>query len=303
MKPLICRKIVESSKINPDLEKVLSTAFIAECREKRFIYGNKSNWSYYIGALKDGENNNAVVINPKYRDVDFYTLFRYAVIPKRQRTETYIREFLSIFRYLSFSGGRPRDISCEEDDLLFIEDFIKAFRRTVLRSSMAKESEEIRKLLKTFDKCFRGKEIAVIPQLVIDTSQLFELYVYGILVRKFPKDCLLYQEKHGDSTPDYVLCGEDEYPGFIADAKYLSPATRIREKDIRNMKKYSNDSHFQRLTKCERNEKPKCYFFCAAKNGKSAATIISSPLEEMSTRMRGYGDYPFYRVSVSIPKK
>lgn len=301
MKPLQCYHIKESEVIQSDVANVLTHEFVCECRAKEFIYGNHLNWSHYVGILRD--NNSVVIINPKYPFTDFDTLFKYAIVPKKYRTEAYMTGLLELFAYMPSRKGRPRLLDCEDEDLDVVTGIIKAFRRSVSRTSIAKESKEIRTIIMKLNKCFKGKDLNTLPQLVIDMAKLFELYIYGIIVRRFPNDNVLYQEKHNYLIPDFIVPGDEQCYGFIADAKYLSAATKVRENDLRKMEKYANDFFFRKLT-CYEREKPVCYFFCASRNGLPVGTIMdASKLIDISKKMSGCGDNPFYRISVAIPRK
>ena len=301
MKPLKCYQIRESDVIKSGVANVLTPEFICECRAKEFIYGNHLNWSHYVGILRDADS--VVIINPKYSNTDFDTIFKYAIVPKKYRTETYMTGLLELFAYMPSRKGRPRMLDCEDEDLDVVTGIIKSFRRSVSRTSMTKESKEIRTIIKKLNKCFKGKDLNTFPQLVIDMAKLFELYIYGIIVRCVPNDNVLYQEKHNHLIPDYIVPGDRDSYGFIADAKYLSAATKVRDNDLRKMEKYAKDSYFRKLT-CYESEKPACYFFCASRNGLPVETIINaSTWKEISKKMHGCGDNPFYRISVAIPRR
>lgn len=300
MTPLKCYRIKESSVISPSLESDLSIEFIRECRKREFIYGNKLNWSHYVGILRDKDV--AVIIDPKYRNTNFDMLFRYAIVPKQYRTEKYKKALSELFIYMPSRRGRPRMIDYEEGELDTITHIIKSFRRAISRTKIQRESGAIRKVVTKLNKCFNGGRIERFPQFVFDMAKLWELYIYGIIVRCVPKDTVLYQKKHNHLIPDYIVSGDELHSGFIADAKYLSVATKVRENDLHRMEKYARDSYFRKLTSFI-GEKPTCYFFCSSKNGISADAIENAATwEEIARKMAGCGDNPFYRISVAIPR-
>ena len=72
---------------------------------------------------------------------------------------------------------------------------------------------------------------------------------------------ILYQKKNGNMIPDFIVPGDENSIGFIADAKYLPPQTEIREKDLKKMEKYAKSGYYKKLTESGQRGNPTAFSF------------------------------------------
>lgn len=298
MKKLKCLFETESKPISDEAVSVLKGR-IESLKDSDYINRSGRHWSYYIGIIR--EEDNAIIINPKFNKIDYDTVFKYAIVTKKYRSEEYMNALCALFSDVSFSKRGGRELDCDETQLAQITNLITAFCRRMKQTSLPRESEEIKVLMKKLGRCYQGRNLVLLPRFFFDTSKMFELYVYGILVNKYPTDTILYQKKNGNMIPDFIVPGDENSIGFIADAKYLPPRTEIREKDLKKMEKYAKSGYFKKLTESERQ--PDCFFFCSGDRrfGYDAESIIENSLVDIAKQMKSCPKNSFYRVAVKIP--
>jgi len=298
MKKLKCLFETESSPISDEAMSLLKEK-IESLKASDYLNKSGRHWSYYIGFIR--EDDNAIIINPKFNNIDFNTVFKYAIATKKYRSEEYMNALCALFSDVSFSKRRGRELDCDEVQLAQITNLITAFCRRIKQTRLSRESEEIKALMKKLGHCYQGRKLVLLPSFFFDTSKMFELYIYGILVHKYPTDMILYQKKNGNMIPDFIVPGDENSIGFIADAKYLPPRTEIREKDLKKMEKYAKSHYYKRLTESVRQ--PDCFFFCSGDRrfGYDAENIIENSLVDIAKQMKSCPKNSFYRVAVKIP--
>lgn len=263
---------------------------------------NGRNWSFFVGFILNGDN--IYEIQPKYSRTDYNQLFKYIVVSKKSRSDEYLNAIACLFARITFDNQIEVTYSNSFPSYVEFYGLITAFRNHIKTIVKTHPDQKILEVLSSLSRCYINRRFREFPFFLFDTSRMFELYVYGILCRKFKsnvlyqhKSTVLYRHKERKLIPDFLIPVTSESSnriGIIADAKYLH-GSKVDEESLKRMKNYNKYLNV--------GQTPICVFFCACikGHGYTPEQIIEMDLFDIMIDLREHYYPNMYRVQVELP--
>ena len=185
-----------------------------------------------------------------------------------------------------------RDVKLIKSHKLFREyDLAVKLAKTILRRndySIKKASDE--------------KETT--PVFWLDMAQLFEHYVYSILVKDYKKK-IVYQFNSLSGKPDFLYLGDDELESHILDTKYISLdnndeyAKAKMRSIVRQLSGYARDKRILDRLRYSGNVVVPCVIIYP----KSEADARTDKHIKLDQREECAGWLEFYKIGIALPRE